>query len=73
MTRVSIDFPNYKSKPFWTIAEVCDHLRCGKTTFHKKYKRHPDFPRVIDQGARTKLYRGADVIQFFEKQAARNV
>ena len=73
MTRVSVELPKYQSREFWTIAEVCDYLRCGKTTFHTQFKRHPDFPRVWDRGARTKLYRGAEVIQFVEKQAARNV
>ena len=71
--RQTVQVPQYQARDWWTISEVCDYLRCGKTTFHIKYKRHPDFPRVNDQGARTKLYRGAEVIQFVEKQAARNV
>ena len=73
MAHDSIGLPKYQSRVWWTIAEICDYLRCGKTTFHTKFKRHPDFPRVYDQGARTKLYRGVEVIQFVEKQAARNV
>ena len=73
MTRVSVELPKYQSREFWTIAEVCDYLRCGKTTFHTQFKHHPDFPRVWDRGARTKLYRAAEVIQFVEKQVPRNV
>ena len=68
MTHVSIDLPKYQSRVWWTIDEVCDYLRCGKTTFHTKYKRHPDFPTVNDQGARTKLYRGADIVDFLERR-----
>ena len=64
---------DYKVRDWWTISEVCDYLRCSKTSFHTKFKRHPDFPRVYNQGARTKLYRGAEVIQFAEQQAGRDV
>ncbi len=58
-------------KEFWTIDEICEYMRCGKSTFHTKYKRDPAFPKPLSpyargeareaRGRRRKRYRAADV------------
>jgi len=56
-----------KSRPLSTIAEICNHLHIGKTSFYR-LTHTPGFPAAIRFNRKTVRYDLSQVINFVNQQ-----
>lgn len=56
---------NLKRQPLSTIAEICEYLHIGKTTFYR-LSATPGFPEAVRFNQRVVRYELAKVIDFIQ-------